>query len=369
MDEYERVIGRLYGAGLGEDSWDEALGAVARSIDACGHLIYELRGDNAGVDCVISEQGIGQEALERYFARFLPRNVWAANRSTMLPGAVVTSSMLYPDHLLKRTEYYADWLRHVQVFHAIGGMVAQDAESSTKITFVRPERRRTFDVDHRQTVERVFPHLRGALATRRRIARLESLLDPLRDAVDGLGQGLAIVGADGQVVHLNRCAQDLVDAGHPVAVRQGVLQFRDGRVQGQFLARLQAALAGPHPAADATFLVRQPPAPDLQCLVLPLPARVAGPRRAALFLSTSGAAGVPGPVLQSLYGLTAAEAALAVALGAGTMLEAHAAARGVSLHTVKSQLKAVLAKLGVHRQADVVRVVNRLLQPYGTTPH
>ena len=61
--------------------------------------------------------------------------------------------------------------------------------------------------------------------------------------------------------------------------------------------------------------------------------------------------------LRAQFGFTSAESAMAIALAHGDTLSHHAGARKVSLSTVRSQLKAVLRKLGVKRQADAVRVL------------
>lgn len=68
----------------------------------------------------------------------------------------------------------------------------------------------------------------------------------------------------------------------------------------------------------------------------------------------------PKPVtadLRSLYHLTSTEAHLAVELVSGVSLHEAARHRGVSLHTVKSQLKSIMLKTGTARQAELTRVI------------
>lgn len=57
------------------------------------------------------------------------------------------------------------------------------------------------------------------------------------------------------------------------------------------------------------------------------------------------------------YGLTKAEARLTLALVNGMTVTEYAEANGTSIHTVYSQVKCVLAKTGVRRQAELVRLV------------
>jgi len=62
--------------------------------------------------------------------------------------------------------------------------------------------------------------------------------------------------------------------------------------------------------------------------------------------------------LAERFGLTPAEVRLASVIAAGGRLGDYAAQQGVSLGTVRTHLKAVFAKTGVHRQSELVRLFN-----------
>ena len=61
-------------------------------------------------------------------------------------------------------------------------------------------------------------------------------------------------------------------------------------------------------------------------------------------------------------GLTTAEQELVALMLQGLRLKEIAARRSVTLHTVRSQLAASMAKVGVHRQSDLIREVLALAQ-------
>lgn len=69
-----------------------------------------------------------------------------------------------------------------------------------------------------------------------------------------------------------------------------------------------------------------------------------------------------------LFGLTAAEARLAKGLASGLDLTEYASRAAVSKETVRTQLKAVFAKTGVRRQADLVRVLGEAAVAHGQQP-
>jgi DNA-binding CsgD family transcriptional regulator len=58
-----------------------------------------------------------------------------------------------------------------------------------------------------------------------------------------------------------------------------------------------------------------------------------------------------------LFGLTPAEARLAARLAAGDSPAAVAEALGLSKHTIRVQLKALMDKTDTHRQAELVRLL------------
>lgn len=71
-----------------------------------------------------------------------------------------------------------------------------------------------------------------------------------------------------------------------------------------------------------------------------------------------------GPELQTSltlrFGLTPAEVEIARSLVDGASVGEIAEARATSIHTVRNQVKALLAKTGAHRQIDLLRVIDTL---------
>jgi DNA-binding CsgD family transcriptional regulator len=111
-------------------------------------------------------------------------------------------------------------------------------------------------------------------------------------------------------------------------------------------------------------------------LVAPLPTRL-HPAMAlapslALVLITDPADGpvLDAQALQQLFALTAAEAGVVLALAAGRSAEDIAAERGVSLPTVRTQIRQILEKTGALHLRDLVRLLAGLPagRPQGTTP-
>ncbi|MGH8142864.1 MAG: helix-turn-helix transcriptional regulator [Steroidobacteraceae bacterium] len=65
-------------------------------------------------------------------------------------------------------------------------------------------------------------------------------------------------------------------------------------------------------------------------------------------------------ILQTIYALTVAESDIATHLAAGRTAEFIAENRGVTVGTVRAQTKAIMAKVGVNRQAELASRLSRL---------
>jgi DNA-binding CsgD family transcriptional regulator len=65
-------------------------------------------------------------------------------------------------------------------------------------------------------------------------------------------------------------------------------------------------------------------------------------------------------ILRSGFGLTQAEARVALAITRGESLNEIARARGVTVATARTQLKSVFSKTQTHRQAELAAFVGRI---------
>jgi DNA-binding CsgD family transcriptional regulator len=166
------------------------------------------------------------------------------------------------------------------------------------------------------------------------------------------GQQPIVCTPDGEVIHAPEAGSF---ARLPIARSGGRLAARSRDDD----ARLRRALREAVELRTEQVLVlgREGESPAVLHVLGPLTG--AGPcfRRHAVVLVRGRAAAAPprAPILQQLYGLTAAEAMVAVAVSEGAPVADIAARRGVAASTVRAQVKTVLAKVGVGRQVELVQ--------------
>jgi DNA-binding CsgD family transcriptional regulator/PAS domain-containing protein len=196
----------------------------------------------------------------------------------------------------------------------------------------------------------------ASLATRLQTTRVAGMLEGL----DASGTAAIILDRNGRVSAVTPAAERIF--GADLGVREHELWCAnrdDAHVLG---ALVQAARNPEAPLASRRFLLR---GQGRRRPVLLNVSRVLGPTldslpggRLLLLLSDLGA-GESAAVteLETLFGLTAAEAQVAAAIFDGAEAADIARTRNVAETTVRKQISNIFRKLDVHRQVDLVRLL------------
>lgn len=185
----------------------------------------------------------------------------------------------------------------------------------------------------------------------------------MMEALDVVNQAALICDGGGHILHINRLAESLLGSSYCATAR--AIDFDDPAGHADFRDILQAVLATEGPSEfqaalrvrgcglvhfRAVPIVRQLPPIEADGAVLFLV------RRKSLALDE---------VLSSKFGLTAAETRVVVRMAEGASIGEIAGRHGVRPATVRSQLKSIFLKTGMHRQSQLVALVARLQAEVG----
>ncbi len=198
------------------------------------------------------------------------------------------------------------------------------------------------------------------------------LFEALCATLDELSAGFIVAYPDGKILHANRIAQDMMDAGWPI-------RSLDGFVQGDGRKSTASLLNGLREVAD---MAERLPAQDC-CLDICL-SDIACPQGAAIAtmkplacaklngsnhvvaLFVTGIGSRDRCALSSIakcFGLTPAETkALRHFVEGGTVANV-ASALHISENTVKTHLQSIFAKTRSSRQPQLIKLVNDLTPP------
>lgn len=256
-----------------------------------------------------------------------------------------------------RSAIYNEFLRKDadDTFHCVGGIFSTSWGHGI-IGIHRGRKARPFD---HEDLERLRPHtkaighvlkIKGQLAAARsREARATSALNMLALAV-------CTIDGHGRVLSSNTAAENVFHRDDGLSVRNGVITTRDQSDAITLRSAIAQATARSSPSAVSISIQRKIGAPPYRITVTPLVGNAAS--RGIIVFQDPDAEDISlAQRLRNLFGLTRAEAEIAVELGAGRSPAEIKSARGVSPNTVSWQLKSIMAKMNCNRQAEIAAVV------------
>lgn len=366
-----QLVSSIYDAALDSALWPAFMERLASSLNASLGMLWmhDFRNGTASFESdggnVSAVKGLDATAIARYTNYYVGRNVWVPNASQLAEGSITVSSALYPDNLLKRTEFYSDFLRVNDLFYAVGSSIVKQDTRDVKMSFARSECAGRYSDAELHLVRQLMPHLRNAVVLHRELHRLKVLSASATAALELVPLGVILLTRSGLLLHANRRAHQLVTRTAALLFGAGsTLQAASTSTTASLQQLIQDAVrtgAGKGLAHGGTLRLRSSSGRELQVLVTPLPAESSlfgGDAVAAIFCSEpDSVVNVLSRTLEIMYSMTPAEAHLTESLVYGQSLKQYAEVRGVSMNTVRTQLKAVAAKTGAKRQADLVRIV------------
>ncbi|CAN7520159.1 helix-turn-helix transcriptional regulator [Phenylobacterium sp. LjRoot219] len=262
-----------------------------------------------------------------------------------------------------RSDLYVNHFRPYDIFYNIQATLMRSPTGVIGFTVIHSERRGVANADERQVFDLISPLAQEAV-------RLQLTLegrgaDVLRGSLENLGAAAFICDGAGRVSAMTAEAERLVAQGAHLVLKDKVLRPAHAPHGPDFSAALLRAADRMLPAAAPTELLLRSPDDGalVVCQVASLPVNEFAFGFDAAVMVVVRTPRDPTkltPLLQGGYGLTTAEAGIALGLAQGLSLEEIAQERATSLWTVRTQLRAACAKLGVSRQAELVAKLGQL---------
>lgn len=358
------LVGSIYDCVLDPTRWDEALGQVAAAF-ACDMAILSL--NDLEKDRILISRSLGWESHwldER--AKHLPEIHGALNSWLMQqPGLenLFVGSRDIPAAAYESSPYVRACLKPQGIVDVVHFPLLWSVTHFSELVLFCRE-------DHGVISEReielgalLLPHLRRAMT-------ISNVLDVrtieqvrMKEALDGLTQGVFLTDRRGAVVHFNVAARQMLQNRGPVCIEDGVLLAKSLSANSELSNAISLAGRGQAAIGGTGIAIRLSPvgAPPIYARVLPLGAgRLQDTARseavAAIFIDAEPDERLGVNAVSSAYGLTYAETRVLQNLVAGRTLSKIASDLGVAVTTARTHLAHIFLKTGVSRQADLVRL-------------
>jgi DNA-binding CsgD family transcriptional regulator/PAS domain-containing protein len=381
---YDLLVDLLYEGALDAQPWQKALPALRQSFDAqVVSLVLRPPSDVDGgviLNCV--RPAPGQEPDEDaladpgdWEARAYREQFFALDPFVNLPqDKIVALEDILSDKDLMASDYYQHYLQPTGLFRILG---VDTLEPGGMLARLRVSRRKTeprFSKAERELLARITPHLRRAIQVYASLNRATSERDVYAGAVDQLSVATLILDEEGRLLNHNALAGAILDEADGLLLKDQHLHL-EGRDLNKSLQEalsdvIRAQQDGATAVVRALRVRRSGERADLGLVIRPVPPSDRGRGQAipsvAIFVSDPDLReSASQQILGELFGLTPAEANLAILLARGLSLTEASATQHISLHTSRAQLKSVFAKTGVSRQAELVRLVLKSVASLG----
>ena len=186
-------------------------------------------------------------------------------------------------------------------------------------------------------------------------------LPPLVHLLETMRMSAIVVSHDARIAYVNQAGRIALDGEGGLALRDGQVIVTAPEARRKFALALHHACGLPF--IDCGLMLRPArtgrPAQPVRIVALRRFSGQASGDGFGLALVCIGATHAQAPetaLLQQIFGLTGAEAALMSAVAGGARLHECASRRGVSLATVRAQLRNVFVKTGASTQAELTTI-------------
>ena len=365
------IVPQIYAAALRPGQWPAVMARVADWLGASAGSLFTSH-SATDPQALLLGHNLSPQTIEDYATSWHREDIWAlaaARRGHMAAGSVVLGAELLPRDELLRSRYYNEFTRDAGMEALLGSVLFDgsdpDAPPFTNLCWYRAPGQPQFEREDKRRLRDLVPHFQQALQLQYRLQALHRqalahgpaaaqapcaslLLDAQGRIVDGNPAGRALLAQPGVLRMAGdrlegvglRCAPSITQALRHcrVAPVQLLVQWPDDTRT----TVVKATLAGV-PAEQQTWLGRHDRPHAVLLIELPRDDTAQITLRAA-----------------ELFGYTRAEQRVTLRLLQGLSLEEIARAHGVSLNTVRSQTRSLLAKTGLSRQIDLVRLLGRL---------
>jgi DNA-binding CsgD family transcriptional regulator len=358
-----KLIGSVYDAAAEPSLWEPFLGELAKACraDSAALVMHNLGREMHAVSASWNLDPDGHRLYQQHYGS---TDIWTMRGRSKANGPACTSDWLCSLEELVTTEFYNDFLSRYDIVHGMFGLVKHSENGWASVSLYRGSHSCEFQVSDLDTLNLLVPHIQRAFRLHFQFSELKARNEGMETALNMLTIGVILLGAKGEVLLMNNRAEQVLDRRDGLLLAHGKLGTALSRESTRLHAMIGTAArtgSGAGLSAGGTILISREKGRPISVTAAPLHEFSVGLSQrpaAVLFVSDPDQrVELPSNMLQRCYGLTRAEARLAMLLLEGHSLKKAADSCGVTNNTAKSQLKSIFLKTQVRRQSELIRLL------------
>jgi DNA-binding CsgD family transcriptional regulator len=364
-DVFERLLDKIYDAATDDQLWAPIFGEISTLTNSVGgvllgqskspRLLHFARHYNTDPECL-------RALRDRHVL-----NPWTLHMQKFHPvGTVVLSDSILPLTELRRTAFFDEVMRPQDLGHAAMIGLSRKPDFGVGFCLNRGPRQGPYSEQQRYLLERLTPHLMRTVQLGFQLGTYKALQHMEYNTLDRITVGVALLDRNASVLFVNKALQSMAIDGALSLRNQRLSSYSaphakrlNGLVQSASRGAPGATMAIPHPidGRSVAVLVSSVRSRDLDRFAS-LDMRDAA---AMVFvLDPAISTTIPPEWVMDAYGLTLAEARVALHAASGRSVAEVGAQLKISPNTVKTHLRSVFAKTGVHGQAELASIIASL---------
>jgi len=359
------LIELIYEAVPDASRWQVFLEAFVQSTGCKrGTLVLNVSGAEDWM--VVCWHGWQDEEVRLFMERYAATDPWAVGGKDMQEGEIRTSIELCPQAEFQQSAAYREFYGPRDIDFGFGGVFLRVGTGSSGITVARGKEPGPCGEREISILRSLMPHLRRAAILHGELASMRARLATFTGHLDRYPHPFLLTDADSRVLYANVAAREItalrdgltIEAGRIAIMtptQHGALRKAVGEIsrdQGLPLRRLEVA----RPSKKHPYRVLVMNVPNSGAL----PLGIAQPAAAVLVVDSESGQEPDPAILRELFSLTPAEARVTGRLVLGHSVEEIAQETGVSIETVRSQVRSVLSKTATTRQGELISLVLRM---------
>jgi DNA-binding CsgD family transcriptional regulator len=355
------IIDDLYAGTLDNAAWDRGMTGMANLVSGSAALLLsfnpvtgEVRRDE--------NHGFDPTAITEYRNHWVTKDIRLAPGNLRLVGEPQFEAKLLSARSWQMSELYNDFLLRVDAPWILAFWLHKARDKIVAFTIQGTKRRGQFDERDGERIQPLIPHLRRALEIRDRLETAQIRTDTLAKNVNNVSFGVMLLDAMGHLLEASSVAEQLLQT-EPGIRRNADRTLSLREPAGTDLYRWIVAGTPPTNSHNGLLHVQRSNASPISVLVTPLPSTASwlgyDPRWVLLLFDPDRRIHASKELIARDMGISVREAEIAALLVGGYDLRAITAVLNISVHTVRTHLKAIFSKTGFRSQAELIqRIAN-----------
>jgi DNA-binding CsgD family transcriptional regulator len=375
---FSALIERIYQGATAPSMWPEIIQDIAAWMEAPKIILFtpQVVSTEGGF---MFPHGLTQRYFELWPTHHKPMDLWAQRayeRGFVVQGKVGVGEELVPASELATSRWYLEVLATEDIFHLLTSIVFDGSDGQNPCvvcSLYRGSNADAFKDEDKQKLSLILPHISRALGVMLKLRNAEFKQAASYAALDRICSGVLLIGGDRSILFANRAAKNILAEDDGISLRK----YGAGALGKLFSENMDTRIAidtalsnAIDPTAQAIPHFAQSVRVGRPSGQLPYSLQFSSlasnnefglgkdaPQVIVFISDPAQEIQVDPELLRKTYSLTPAEIRVAVMLCQEGTIEETAAKSGVSVGTVRSQLKQVYQKTGVDNRTKLTKLI------------